>query len=193
MTWAAGLFGEDMHYYVRSQAQALDYLRRATWSILIILVGHLLPHDGDSVPSRFPIRASRTTKIWSERLNSTFLFRLANIAVSYTFSPTFTLFASSFVGSYAPYNSRSFCFVSCHMLHFSQLLFLHLPFLMFMPPPPTNGEVDRFISAYLTISPSVWSINFCRVIIDRYALPEGADPNQCPSGTRTWCGGTWNS
>ncbi|KAG1900749.1 glycoside hydrolase family 13 protein [Suillus fuscotomentosus] len=32
-----------------------------------------------------------------------------------------------------------------------------------------------------------------QVIIDRYALPEGADPNQCPSGTRTWCGGTWNS
>ncbi|KAG1759096.1 glycoside hydrolase family 13 protein [Suillus occidentalis] len=32
-----------------------------------------------------------------------------------------------------------------------------------------------------------------QVIIDRYALPEGADPNQCPPGTRTWCGGTWNS
>lgn len=32
-----------------------------------------------------------------------------------------------------------------------------------------------------------------QVIIDRYALPEGADPNQCPWGTRTWCGGTWNS
>ncbi|KAG1868733.1 glycoside hydrolase family 13 protein [Suillus tomentosus] len=32
-----------------------------------------------------------------------------------------------------------------------------------------------------------------QVIIDRYALPEGADPNQCPSGSRTWCGGTWNS
>ncbi|KAG2048742.1 glycoside hydrolase family 13 protein [Suillus hirtellus] len=32
-----------------------------------------------------------------------------------------------------------------------------------------------------------------QVIVDRYALPEGADPNQCPSGTHTWCGGTWNS
>lgn len=32
-----------------------------------------------------------------------------------------------------------------------------------------------------------------QVIIDRYALPDGADPNQCPPGTRTWCGGTWNS
>ncbi|KAG2041437.1 glycoside hydrolase family 13 protein [Suillus americanus] len=32
-----------------------------------------------------------------------------------------------------------------------------------------------------------------QVIIDRYALPGGADPNQCPPGTRTWCGGTWNS
>ncbi|KAG2149365.1 glycoside hydrolase family 13 protein [Suillus clintonianus] len=32
-----------------------------------------------------------------------------------------------------------------------------------------------------------------QVIIDRYALPEGADPNQCPPGDRTYCGGTWNS
>ncbi|KAG1748968.1 glycoside hydrolase family 13 protein [Suillus paluster] len=32
-----------------------------------------------------------------------------------------------------------------------------------------------------------------QVIIDRYALPEGADPNQCAPEDRTWCGGTWNS
>ncbi|THH31745.1 hypothetical protein EUX98_g2435 [Antrodiella citrinella] len=32
-----------------------------------------------------------------------------------------------------------------------------------------------------------------QVIIDRYALPEGADPTQCNPGAQTWCGGTWNT
>jgi alpha-amylase len=32
-----------------------------------------------------------------------------------------------------------------------------------------------------------------RVIVDRYALPEGADPTKCDPGDRTWCGGTWNT
>ncbi|KAJ8584457.1 glycoside hydrolase family 13 protein [Rhizopogon salebrosus TDB-379] len=32
-----------------------------------------------------------------------------------------------------------------------------------------------------------------QVLIDRYALPEGADPTQCAPGDRTWCGGTWNT
>lgn len=33
----------------------------------------------------------------------------------------------------------------------------------------------------------------CRVIVDRYALPDGADPNACDPGKQTWCGGTWNT
>ncbi|KIJ69594.1 glycoside hydrolase family 13 protein [Hydnomerulius pinastri MD-312] len=32
-----------------------------------------------------------------------------------------------------------------------------------------------------------------QVIVDRYALPEGADPTKCDPGDRTWCGGTWNT
>ncbi|KAH7927724.1 glycoside hydrolase family 13 protein [Leucogyrophana mollusca] len=32
-----------------------------------------------------------------------------------------------------------------------------------------------------------------QVIVDRYALPVGADPNGCPPGSRTWCGGTWDT
>ena len=31
------------------------------------------------------------------------------------------------------------------------------------------------------------------MIIDRYALPDGADPNACDPGDQTWCGGTWNT
>ncbi|KAG6379070.1 alpha-amylase [Boletus reticuloceps] len=32
-----------------------------------------------------------------------------------------------------------------------------------------------------------------QVIIDRYALPGGADPTRCDPGKRTWCGGTWST
>ena len=32
-----------------------------------------------------------------------------------------------------------------------------------------------------------------RVIVDRYALPAGADTTSCYSGDRTWCGGTWKT
>ena len=32
-----------------------------------------------------------------------------------------------------------------------------------------------------------------RIIVDRFALPEGADPNACDPGQQTWCGGTWNT
>ncbi|KAF8558403.1 glycoside hydrolase family 13 protein [Imleria badia] len=32
-----------------------------------------------------------------------------------------------------------------------------------------------------------------QVIIDRYALPSGADPTRCDPGKRTWCGGTWST
>ncbi|KAN0075281.1 glycoside hydrolase family 13 protein [Tylopilus felleus] len=32
-----------------------------------------------------------------------------------------------------------------------------------------------------------------QVIVDRYALPGGADPTRCDPGKRTWCGGTWNT
>ncbi|KAH0830442.1 glycoside hydrolase family 13 protein [Lanmaoa asiatica] len=32
-----------------------------------------------------------------------------------------------------------------------------------------------------------------RIIVDRYALPSGADPTRCDPGQRTWCGGTWNT
>jgi hypothetical protein len=32
-----------------------------------------------------------------------------------------------------------------------------------------------------------------RVITDRYALPNGADPNACNVTEQTWCGGTWRT
>ncbi|KAH8102880.1 alpha-amylase [Cristinia sonorae] len=32
-----------------------------------------------------------------------------------------------------------------------------------------------------------------QVIVDRFALPKGADPNKCDPGAQTWCGGTWNA
>lgn len=32
-----------------------------------------------------------------------------------------------------------------------------------------------------------------RIIVDRYALPSGADPNACNTADQTWCGGTWNT
>ncbi|TCD68229.1 hypothetical protein EIP91_011298 [Steccherinum ochraceum] len=32
-----------------------------------------------------------------------------------------------------------------------------------------------------------------QVIVDRFALPEGADPTKCDPGAQTWCGGTWNT
>jgi len=63
-----------------------------------------------------------------------------------------------------------------------------------MVPLPINGEVVQFTSPYIGVfalhlhSPPRFAR---RVIIDRYALPAGADPNQCAPGDRTWCGGTW--
>ena len=32
-----------------------------------------------------------------------------------------------------------------------------------------------------------------RIITDRYALPQGADPTACDPAKQTWCGGTWNT
>ena len=32
-----------------------------------------------------------------------------------------------------------------------------------------------------------------QLIVDRYALPQGADLNACDPGAQTWCGGTWNT
>lgn len=32
-----------------------------------------------------------------------------------------------------------------------------------------------------------------QIITDRFALPNGSDPNICNPGQQTWCGGTWNS
>jgi len=32
-----------------------------------------------------------------------------------------------------------------------------------------------------------------QLIVDRYALPEGAATNACNPGAQTWCGGTWNT
>ncbi|KAI9569521.1 glycoside hydrolase family 13 protein [Boletus coccyginus] len=32
-----------------------------------------------------------------------------------------------------------------------------------------------------------------QIIVDRYALPHGADPTRCDAGKRTWCGGTWTT
>jgi len=32
-----------------------------------------------------------------------------------------------------------------------------------------------------------------QIITDRFALPNGSDPNACNPGQQTWCGGTWNS
>lgn len=32
-----------------------------------------------------------------------------------------------------------------------------------------------------------------QIIVDRYALPEGADASKCNPGDQTWCGGNWNT
>ena len=32
-----------------------------------------------------------------------------------------------------------------------------------------------------------------RIITDRDALPQGADPTACDPAKQTWCGGTWNT
>ncbi|TFK46032.1 alpha-amylase [Heliocybe sulcata] len=32
-----------------------------------------------------------------------------------------------------------------------------------------------------------------QIIVDRFALPDGADPTACDAGKQTWCGGTWNT
>lgn len=32
-----------------------------------------------------------------------------------------------------------------------------------------------------------------QLIVDRYALPDGADPTKCNPADQTWCGGTWNT
>ena len=35
--------------------------------------------------------------------------------------------------------------------------------------------------------------NYYRIIVDRYALPAGADLKACDPGMQSFCGGTWNT
>ena len=49
--------------------------------------------------------------------------------------------------------------------------------------------LPRFFVGYDSVS----LISESRVITDRYALPEGADPNACNVSEQTWCGGTWRT
>lgn len=51
-----------------------------------------------------------------------------------------------------------------------------------------------FVSPSLAATADQWrSRSIYQVIVDRYALPQGADPTKCDTADRTWCGGTWNT
>lgn len=59
---------------------------------------------------------------------------------------------------------------------------------------PNSGEVARFTSASRPFHPlRRVPIILYRIITDRYALPQGADPTKCDPADQTWCGGTWNT
>lgn len=48
--------------------------------------------------------------------------------------------------------------------------------------------------ASLAASADQWrSRSIYQVIVDRYALSSGSSSDDCGPGSRTWCGGTWNS
>jgi len=60
------------------------------------------------------------------------------------------------------------------------------------------GSVSLFALAHsysaLAATADQWrSRSIYQVIIDRFALPAGADPNACDPGNQTWCGGTWQT
>jgi hypothetical protein len=89
---------------------------------------------------------------------------------------------------------------------------------LLVPGRPPMNHVTRFIVSAFTASTAALSRGICqrlegslylpvlpfrsclsssdsisRVIVDRYALPSGADPTRCDTGKRTWCGGTWST
>jgi alpha-amylase len=62
---------------------------------------------------------------------------------------------------------------------FTTLLVLFL-YLVVSPVSAATAEQWRGRSIY-------------QIIVDRFALPSGANPNACDPGAATWCGGTWNT
>ncbi|KAH8108459.1 alpha-amylase [Phellopilus nigrolimitatus] len=52
----------------------------------------------------------------------------------------------------------------------------------------------QFLPAVRAANASEWrSRSIYQIIVDRYALPDGADPTACNTADQTWCGGTWNT
>ncbi|KAH9946352.1 alpha-amylase [Epithele typhae] len=51
-----------------------------------------------------------------------------------------------------------------------------------------------FLSLTFAANADVWrKQSIYQIIVDRYALPEGAATDACDPGAQTWCGGTWNT
>jgi alpha-amylase len=59
--------------------------------------------------------------------------------------------------------------------HFASLLSLAIP------------------SAYAATAEQWRTRSIYQIITDRFAPPNGTDPNSCDPGKQTWCGGTWNT
>ena len=57
-----------------------------------------------------------------------------------------------------------------------------------------NDWRSRSIYQYVPfLMPLFTSEPISRIVVDRYALPTGADTTACDPGKRTWCGGTWDT
>lgn len=57
-----------------------------------------------------------------------------------------------------------------------------------------TGGRARSTSMCATLGSHLEADSCCyRIIVDRYALPDGADTNACDPAMQTWCGGTWNT
>jgi len=65
------------------------------------------------------------------------------------------------------------------------LSFLLLSFLSCLP---LFAQLARAATAEQWRGRSIYQL-----IVDRYALPQGADLNACDPGQQTWCGGTWKT
>lgn len=61
------------------------------------------------------------------------------------------------------------------------------------PPLMTGGAARSTSTRYFILRRVDDRSRRVRVIIDRYALPAGADTTACDPADQTWCGGTWNT
>ncbi|EJD02103.1 alpha-amylase [Fomitiporia mediterranea MF3/22] len=52
----------------------------------------------------------------------------------------------------------------------------------------------QYLPSAYTANADAWRTrSIYQIIVDRYALPKGADTTACDPAQQTWCGGTWNT